>query len=275
MSLVYHYDWTLSADDYKFDEIIEGFKGIAKKYSFQLEESDGGYKHYQGRLSLIKKRRIGEALKLIKPIFEKIHISVTSNNGLNENFYVLKQDTRIDGPWCDTDVKPLYIPRQIREIKQLYPWQESLIEFSGEWNTRHINVIIDVFGNIGKTTLATFMSLKGMGRSIPFCNDYKDIMRMVMDMPTSRCYLIDLPRAISKDRLFQLYGGIETIKSGYAFDDRYHFKEKFFDCPNIWLFSNVWPDEDLLSRDRWRFWEIGEDKRLGRVKSKAIIEDDL
>jgi len=267
-SPIYHFDFTLPKDELDHTTIIDIlYPGIVKKYCFQLEQGDSGYLHYQGRISLVKKRRLNEILKVVKPLLEKIHLSITSNNGLENNFYVMKNDTRIEGPWADSDEKPVYIPRQIREIKNLHPWQEKVLELSLLWDTRSINIIHDTEGNIGKSTLATYMGVNKLGKQIPYCNDYKDIMRMVMDMPTSSCYLIDMPRAICKDKLFQMYSAIETIKSGYAYDDRYHFKEKYFDCPNIWVFTNVLPDPGLLSTDRWKYWRInaGELKTAEQV----------
>jgi len=266
-----HFDFTMPEGDISHKEIIEKlYPTIVKKYVFQLEEGDSGYLHYQGRFSLIKKRRLGELVKLIKLLFPQMRLSTTSNNGLKEeNFYCIKQDTRKAGPWTDTDPKPEYIPRQIREIKKLHPWQQSVIEKSAEWDTRSINIIHDTEGNIGKSTLATWMGVHKLGKQLPYCNDYKDILRMVMCLPTSKCYLIDMPRAICKDKLFQMYSAIETVKSGYAYDDRYHFKDKYFDCPNIWVFTNVLPDADLLSSDRWKYWEIIDG--ILRIKANCVL----
>lgn len=282
---VYHFDFTLKEsfencdnDDiisWTYKEIIERLKDIAKKYCFQLEESDSGYRHFQGRFSLIKKRRLNECLKLIKPIFPEIHISVTSNNGVDENFYCMKKDTRVSGPWQDTDPVPIYIPKQVRDI-ELRPWQDAIARKMKDWEPRCINVVIDTRGNIGKSILTTYLGVHGLARTIPFCNDYKDLMRMVMDMPVSSGYIIDMPRAISKDRLYQLYGAIETVKSGYCYDDRYHFKDRYFDCPNIWIFTNVEPDEELLSRDRWKLWSVHrEQDSLVKYVKVANIEDIL
>lgn len=81
---------------------------------------------------------------------------------------------------------------------------------------------------------------------------------MVCDMPTSTCYLIDLPRAMKKTNMVGLFSAIEEIKSGYAYDDRYKFVEKFFDCPNIWVFTNYIPDSEYLSADRWKIWQINK-----------------
>lgn len=83
-----------------------------------------------------------------------------------------------------------------------------------------------------------------------------------MDAPTSKLYLFDLPKALKKEHLYQFFAGVEEIKNGYAYDDRYSFKEKYFDCPNIWIFTNTAPDRLMLSADRWRFWQIDDQMNL-------------
>lgn len=248
------FDFTLAEDEWTHISVKTGLKGFVKKFIFQLEESDSGYRHFQGRISLIKKRRLQEIAKLLHEVFPKIHLSPTHDVG--SSFYVVKNDTRVDGPWSDQDPEPTYIPRQIREIETLRPWQSRIIELSKVWDTRTIHIIYDPNGNNGKSILTTYMGVHQLGRTLPFVNDYKDIMRMVMDMPTSNAYIIDMPRAINKEKLFQMYAGIETVKSGYAYDDRYSFKDKYFDCPQIFVFTNSIPDFSLLSRDRWNVWTI-------------------
>ena len=106
------------------------------------------------------------------------------------------------------------------------------------------------------------MCVYGKAKSPPFCNDFRDLMRMVCDMDETNCYLIDMPRAVSKDKLFQLYGAIEKIKDGYAYDDRYRFTEKYFNPPVVWVFTNRCPDLGLLSLDRWKLWTIENDELI-------------
>ena len=118
-----------------------------------------------------------------------------------------------------------------------------------------------------------------LARVLPLCNDYKDILRMVCDLPTSNNYFIDMPRCIKKDKLFGFFSAIETIKDGYAYDDRYNFTEKIFDCPNIWIFTNKKPDTKMLSVDRWQFWSVSDKQLLpfGQQASNSgsSSEDDL
>ena len=69
---------------------------------------------------------------------------------------------------------------------------------SVKWDTRSINLIYDPKGNCGKSTFCSYMVTHGLGELLPFCNNFKDIMRMAYDLPDSKCYIIDIPRGIKK-----------------------------------------------------------------------------
>lgn len=238
-------------------------------WAYQLEECPTTKRpHYQGRL------RLNKPTRNMKGVLNKeIHWSATSKTvAVTKNFnYVidpLKGCIILDGPWTS---KSLYIPRQIREVKALLPWQQTILDLSKEWDKRHIHVIYNPTGGVGKSILTTYMCVYGHGRRIPFANDYKDVLRMVCDMPTSRAYMIDMPKAINKDRLNQLYSALETIKDGYSYDDRYHFKEKWMDCPNLFVFTNTLPENDMMSRDRWLTWEVIDTKLEQYVSNAEFI----
>lgn len=248
------YDFTLSAEKFSMEEVRTICKQIAKKWCFQQERGEKtGFLHYQGRLSLKTKGRIENLCKAFK--MPKECFSITSKENRDNCFYTTKEETRTMGPWCDEDIV-YYIPRQIREIGCLYDWQQEIVDSAKKWDTRTINIIFCPDGNIGKSILKTYIGCHQIGRALPYSNDYRDIMRMVMDTPKKPLYVIDLPRAIAKDKLFQFFSAVETIKDGYAFDDRYNFKEEYFDCPTIWIFMNTFPDLNLLSRDRWAIWSV-------------------
>lgn len=246
-------DFNIEEEESVCTELLrDTLKKITKpKYVFQLERGKESLKlHYQGRLSFSRPKRKHEALKLFHGRLAHIHLSIEHDEE-KSSFYSIKQDdTFVKGPWSSED-KEFYIPRQIRDIQTLYPWQSSILEISKEWNTRVIHVIIDTNGNTGKSTLCTYMGVNKAGKLLPFCNDYKDILRMCYDVGVYKNYIIDMPRAINKDKLYQFYGAIETIKSGYCFDDRYKFQDRYFDCPNVFVFTNQKPDTSLLSSDRW------------------------
>jgi len=268
------YDFTkfLGEDEnHEVGEIISILEKFCKKWTFQLESCPTTHSlHYQGRFSL----KVKERLRI--PFCDKFpgfRLGVTSNENKKNMFYVMKDESRCGGPWSDNDEK-IYVPRDIRKIDELWPWQKSLLEIIKVYDERKINVVIDLNGNNGKSTFTRYCMVYKYGQLLPFCNDFKDVMRMVMDMPDSPCYLMDMPRAVNKDRLYQLYAGIEAVKGGYAYDDRYHFKQKLFDPPNIVLFTNSEPDQSLLTRDRWALWAINERRELVEYNSEPEDEID-
>lgn len=235
--------------------LLDYLKQYCKKWTFVGEQgTSSNRKHWQGRMSLKVKKRL---TAIPNPL--KMHFSITSKANMDNSFYIEKGDTAITPIYSDTD-EEIYIPRQIREIKKLRDWQQSIVDKVNDWDTRSISYVYCPDGNIGKSTLCGYLRAYRLARVLPMVNDYKDILRMVCDVPISRCYIVDMPRATNKERLYGLFAGIETIKDGYAYDDRYKFREKIFDCPNIWIFANVIPDVQMLSEDRWKVYTIENDK---------------
>lgn len=234
-----------------------------KKWVFQLERGDGGYKHWQGRVSLIKPRRCST---LVNKWCVGGHISVTSKEvATSKNFdYTMKSDTRIEGPWSDADPEPPRLTRQLKEFlnMELRPWQKTIKDMSQEYNGRSVNLIIDKVGNIGKSIFCEYLRYMKLGRPIPPLRSMEDIMALCMCLPESKCYLIDMPRGMKKDKLGEFYSGVETLKNGYMYDKRYAFKERYIDRPQIFIFTNAEPAYDLLSKDRWEIFEVSKNFEL-------------
>lgn len=258
MNAVCGFDLTVGCDKISLEDLKKWCKENCKKWVFQKEVGEeSGYEHYQGRVSLKVKSRLITLCNKTREI--GIHWSITSGANSGNDWYVTKEETRVEGPWRDSETEQ-YIPRQVREITELREWQKTIIADKDVWDTRTINIIIDTQGNNGKSTLGTYIGAHGIGRKLPVVNDVKDIMRIVMGTEKKRLYIIDMPRALNKDKLYQFWSGIEELKNGYAWDDRYTWKEEYFDCPNIWIFTNKEPDLTLLSNDRWKIWEILENR---------------
>lgn len=244
----------------------------AKQWVFQLEESDSGFKHYQGRLNLRKKRRLGELPKILQDtVLTKAHFSTTSTGtakGKQPFSYVLKGDTRIDGPWMDKDQQEeeVYIPRQYR-IAELTSAQQEIVDICSEFHTREIHGLYCPDGGTGKSTIAALMELQGKGYDIPPYNDFDKLIQgvcnMLMDEKQRQpgALFFDMPRAMNKSQLNGFYMAVEQCKKGKVWDMRYHYKKWWFDSPCIWVFTNTKPDLNLLSRDRW-VWHTIEDDEL-------------
>lgn len=260
---VTRWDFTLKEEGTNFNLFRELLKCNCKKWVFQLEEGEEtGYRHYQGRVSLINKSRKGFD-------FPGIHWSVTSNANRDNDFYVMKSETRIDGPWSDEDPD---IPWQYRDIT-LYAWQEFIAN-DVTHNRRNINVLVNPSGNIGKSVLCGYADCHEMACSLPIMDSHKDYMRMVMDYPKARLYLVDMPKALSKTECRGFWAAMECIKNGCVYDDRYKSRKVHFDAPNIWVFTNTFPDRSFLSDDRWLLWNV-TDGRLVRINFDGIPLEDV
>lgn len=262
------WEFRMNKDNINEDLIKEQFKSIAKRYVFQLEKTDKGYEHYQGRLSLIKKTTKASLMKLFTliPVPNYLEPTILAES-TKDAFYCQKAQTRIAGPWKDND-PVIYLPKQYRN-KELRPYQKIILD-DGYHNDRTINFIYDPAGNKGKTTICMIASITKGYIYLPYINDYEDLMGAML----CKCYevtrnptavLLDMPRAVEKKKINQIYAGLETIKCGYLFDKRYHFKEWYIDSPNIWVFSNRPPNRDALSEDRWKLWRINKDYELREI----------
>eukprot|EP01043_Picozoa_sp_COSAG02_P063615 COSAG02_NODE_9068_length_2342_cov_447.957200_1_plen_155_part_10 len=151
---LYVWDFTLKVSDFNKDEKVlkDNLILVCKKWTFQLEEGvKSGYLHYQGRISLTKKKTLSSLISVFKeyPAFAGVHFSPCSNNAKGDVFYVIKVDTRVSGPWSDTD-EIVYVPRQIREMKGLRPFQQHIVDNANVWDKRTINMIYCKKGNLGK-----------------------------------------------------------------------------------------------------------------------------
>lgn len=260
------------------DEVIASFDGVAKKYCFQLERGASGYEHWQGRISLIKKKRYKhEVLPLFEEDKKPYYCEPTTNKEHDkEAFYCMKKDSRIDGPWCDTDLPKPVLTKQMVLFKQwgLLPWQQKLINELSEFDLRKIDLIYDPTGCAGKSLFSEYMELQGLAEDVPCYRLMDDIFQWVYCMPTKPVYIMDMPRGMKKDKLGDLYSGIEVIKNGVAYDKRHRAKKKRFDRPRVAVFTNELPNLDLMSADRWVLWTIKDDELI-TYNPLAKPSDDL
>ena len=234
-------------------EINSWMREYCKKWGFQLEEGEEtGYHHWQIRFSLKTKQGLAWVKKTW--MTKECYISPTCSDNRDNFHYVEKEETRIMGPWTHEDIR---IPSDIRRIQELWPWQEELKDLmliTG--NDRKVYVVYDPVGNNGKTTFVRYMGCNKLAAKVPIMNNARDIMRCVMGRKKSTGYMVDMPRALKKEKMLQFWSAIEEVKNGYAFEDRYEFKEEYFDPPNVVVFTNHIPELEMLSEDRWVFFKI-------------------
>lgn len=279
MSTVSVYDFRANEECYTQEELMGFLHKLGKKFVFQLEKGESGYMHWQGRLSLWKPKRKPELMKLMKSMEMLVpnYLSPTTNSEYQKvAFYCLKEDTRIDGPWRDTD-KVAYIPRQYRGfMDNLYPFQKSILDSRDIFETRSVDCVICPHGGEGKSTVASLAELYKKGYDLPTVNDAQMLINMTCDLLIKHddrepgLLFFDMPRSQSKEKLYGLFSAVEQIKKGKVYDPRYSYKTWWFDSPRIWIFMNSDPDVTLLTRDRWRFWTINEDKELVHYEPQEV-----
>jgi len=261
------------------DEVFQFLKEWAKKWVFQEEVgSTSGYRHFQVRLHLFVKRRLNEIISMTKDVLPHHHWSVTTRDvHLGQNFnYVMKADTRVEGPWTDKDDCPPPMTRQLQEFmrKEWHPWQHSCLAFCEEHDDRAIKIIYDRKGDSGKSVFVEYLEYHNKAYEIPPFRLLEDIMAVVMAVKVRNAYCIDMPRALKKDKLAEFYSGLECLKNGVAFDKRYSFKKMRFSRPQVIVFTNTLPVWSFMSADRWEVYEMDEFKALRR-HSFEIPQDPL
>lgn len=254
--------WAFTAwcDAFTLEQLITLLRLGCKMWVFQKEAAPTtGRLHFQGRISLKVKNR--STWQILPGVF-----TTPEHDSESSEFYCMKPDSRIEGPWSDRDPKAQTIPRQVREIglemDDLLPAQRKVVESGLIWDTRYLNCLIDEKGGFGKSALRLWMGCLGKAIYVPFAKEYKDIMRCVMCQieakgpDCAKFIIIDLPRAITLKQklLLEFLAGVESLKDGYCFDDRYKFEDNYIDSPTIWLFCNHRLDPKFLSADRWKVW---------------------
>ncbi|AXF52003.1 MAG: putative viral replication protein [Cressdnaviricota sp.] len=280
MADCYVWDYTLKFDkNHQLKVFKDNLRSNCKTWCFQLEEGSTGYKHWQGRFSLRKKKSLSSLISFFKsyPQWVGVHFSPTANANSRNFNYVLKDDTRIAGPYCDTDAEEVEPTKQMKMFQDwdLYPYQQELLNKSKEFCLRSIDFIYDQDGNTGKSLFSEYMELKGLAEEVPPFRLMDDIFQWVASRPVKPCYIFDMPRGMKKDKLADFYSGIEIIKNGVAYDKRYAAKKKRFDRPRVFIFSNTLPQFNLMSKDRWKVWTISEKKLVSYEEALwSVVDSD-
>lgn len=273
------FDITIPEDKYAdWEDLHKKLVGWCSHFCFQKEKGESGYVHWQCRVQLIHKKTQAAMLTEVCPIIQG-HWSVTSNGvhpGPKMFCYVMKEDTRIDGPWDDTSLiqeKPP-LTRQLRNFMEhdFYPWQKTCHELVQQEDDRWIHLIFDKVGNVGKSVFLEFLEYQGLAFEMPPLRHMEDIMEFAHSFPAQRAYIIDMPRGMKKDKLADFYAGLESIKNGVTYDKRYVGKKRRMDRPQIMVFTNMLPAFEFMSMDRWRIHVMSEDRSLTEYTAEQAMK---
>jgi hypothetical protein len=265
---VWDFTYFLLKDDNM--ETVENMKDLLKSlcidWAFQVEKGEkSGRVHFQGRMRLKTKKRLNTLVNNFKD-FRGIHFSPTTKENRDNDFYVLKDETRIGGPWKSTDP---WEPATLLKEHQLFQWQKDLCSIAAKeiatYDNRHINILHNLSGNIGKSSLFTFLEIRYNALSLAILDSCEDMLQMAygklssLELRDNIIILVDIPKATAKYMMQRICRVVETLKDGKAYDKRYNWKEWRFNPPSIWISTNKKMNKDWLSADRWQYWTVLED----------------
>lgn len=269
MACVKTWDFTLWTDEAKQEDIKKDIKNDCVHWAFQQEKGDESQRlHFQGRIQLRKKKRVGQLIDLFKAL-KGAHWTPTANVNKQRFDYAMKTDTRVAGPWTDVDEEAPFKTWEVElfEEKGPLPFQKTILgscmaqKDKKTAEPRTINVLIDLKGHIGKGVLSSVARYQKAAQTLPPICDFKQLMGFAMDLPC-HAYIIDFPRAMDKKELRSFYMAVEAIKDGWLWDVRNKGRSITMNRPCIWVFTNEVPNMKFLSKDRWALWTVNEAKEL-------------
>lgn len=244
---LYKYDFVLNNyTDREVCQIKETISRLCKKggFGFELGE-ENQTPHLQGYISLKKKARITTITK--EPGFIRASLRAVRN-----------EPALIDYIQKDGDFWTFGFPKPIKVIDALYTWQKEAetILTSAEINDRTVHWWYDNKGNIGKSAFAKYMVVKH--KALYCCSGkYADLINLVFNcnMDECTCIIFDIPRNQGNK---VSYSAIESIKNGLICNTKFETGTKVFNSPHILVLSNMPPEIESLSEDRWSIRNLSE-----------------
>lgn len=135
-------------------------------------------------------------------------------------------------------------------------FQKQIKELCYEKDDRIINYVIYVDGHTGKSMLSEYLTYHEIAFAMPPIKNCEEMMAIAYEASEKHAYLIDIPRAMKKDELWEMYSGIKALKNGYVYDKRSHYRSKRISRPAVIVFSNQYPDFSAMTEGLWRIWRM-------------------
>lgn len=263
------------------NDVKQSFNTYCNNWVFQLEcPCDSENYHFQCRLNLKDRTRTSQLSKYLEieytidgvPSFYRISVSPTNKNPRTRFSYVMKDNTRVDGPWSD---RPIYMGEDL--INDLFPYQKFIYEDltnPDNWDSRSIYNVYDPDGAHGKSSIVkrlAFDKPEEVG-FISTCSSAAQLTSSIVKSGPKRLYIVDLPRVGMSwleynesgygtrkysPKWAEIVMVLETLKNGGPLVDTMYGKNEMLVMkhPNVVIFSN-WPLEskkgDYFSKDRIR-----------------------
>ncbi len=248
--------WCFTYNNYD-DSVIDLFQDHESfdKWCFQEEVGEKTQTpHLQGFVRWRTKKRLSTVCNEFKGCHWERMIGTVAQNIA----YCTKQATRPENGkrW----VHSLRVQSTVRTIvkKDFKKWQTALYELvvGVQPDTRSIHWWYDKAGNSGKTALAKYLAVYHGAIVVGGkTSDMKYGIMKASEKDEVNLVIIDIPRC-SQD--YVSYKGIEEIKNGMFFNNKYESCMCLFNSPTVIVFANEEPKYYKLSADRWKVINIDE-----------------
>lgn len=268
-------NWCFTLNNYNMDDwtkLKTYFINNKMEYIIGKEIGEQGTHHLQGYFEWNNKdgKRL-ENIKKINETFYKLHLENRKGSREQAVKYCAKDNEYI----CSNKLEKLcesweYTGNDLPKEVDFYEWEQKLLEIlKRPINNRKIIWIYDIIGNVGKTMFSKWLCFYE-NASIVQKGKYNDIMNYVYNVKKLTTLIIDVPRSSGNN---VSYNAIESIKSGIICNMKYETGMKLINAPNVIVFSNEYPDIEMLSKDRWEIYEI-KDKKLKYKNIEKLTKID-
>lgn len=242
--------WCLTLNNYSDDEYNSISKlcfeneGIIGK-----EIGESGTEHLQGFIKFKKPVR----LTALKKINSRIHWEKTKGTDKQNFLYCSKDNNYIQNLYEDVECPKHPIFKELLDV------------IDKPVNKRHIHVVVDRKGGIGKSSFTKFLfntkegvyPLSGKGENM------KCAIKMLKDkLGDPKIVIVDCPRCLND---FISWQGIEEIKNGLIFSGKYEPDIMSFRSPHVIVMMNEAPDMSKLSPDRWVIYDVEEEDYVSPI----------
>lgn len=206
-----------------------------------------GREHLQGYIEFHKKERPTECVKTTKIHWEK------ARGSREDNIKYCSKEGKVhtNSNWILEDEFMEYIHKP-------KDWQRKILKIISEpVDKRRMFWFWEKTGGVGKSTFAKHLVLKH--EAICLSGKATDIKYAINTWTKSgkrvKTVVIDLPRQAQG---YISYGGIEEVKNGFFFSNKYESEMCLYNKPHVIVFANFAPDESKLSVGRWIIEEISQ-----------------
>lgn len=245
-------------NNYTEDDIIyldATIKEYCKVAIVAKEIGESGTPHLQGYIEFKKKNRPMTVFKLNK----KIHWENSRGTKIDNVNYCSKDGIIIINIGC-------VIPRKMKLITPDRPYQKFILDIiKQDIDDRIIYWFYSDMGNVGKTQFSKYLSY--YHNAVCLGGKCADVKNGIIDYvkqngTTPELVIMPIPRCYNTDYLS--FEAIENIKDMYFYSGKYEGGQINGPSPNLFIFSNEYPDISKLSADRWRIYKIDDKYNYNR-----------